>query len=108
MSITSSVRRKETGMHFLTFLVSSLPVPAIAGVGLLLSRWRQSADNVFSFEANDTTTDSISLTIEVYVQGEGTLVESRVCSGMCQLPKQPHKGYYKQRTILLIIQLNKS
>jgi hypothetical protein len=92
MSITSSVRRKETGMHFLTFLVSSLPVPAIAGVGLLLPRWRQSADNVFSFEANDTTTDSIPLTIEVYIQGEGTLVESHVCSGDVSVAKTTAQG----------------
>jgi hypothetical protein len=90
MSITSSVRR--IGRHFLTFLVSSLPVPAIAGVGLLLSRWRQSADNMFSFEANDPTTNSISLTIEVYIQGEGTLVESRVRSADVSIAKTTAQG----------------
>jgi hypothetical protein len=90
MSITSSVRRIDR--HFFTFLVSSLPVPMIAGVGLLLSRWRQSAENMFSFEANDPTTDSIPLTIEVYIQGEGTLVESRVRSGDVSVAKTTAQG----------------
>jgi hypothetical protein len=48
---------------------------------LLLSLVETSADNVLRVEANDPTTDSIPLTIEVYIQGERTQVESRVRSG---------------------------
>jgi hypothetical protein len=50
---------------------------------LLLSLVETHADNVFRVEANDPTTDSIPLTIEVYIQGERTQVESRVRSGGC-------------------------
>jgi hypothetical protein len=76
---------------------------------LLLSLVETSADNVFRVEVNDPTTEPIPLTIEVYIQGERTQVESRVRSGGCVgWTKQPHKRYYKRRIILLIIQLNKS
>jgi hypothetical protein len=76
------------------------------GISSPVSTW---PSYMFRVEANDPTTDSIPLTIEVYIQGERTQVESRVrLGGMCRLPKQPHKRYYKRRIILLIIQLNKS
>jgi hypothetical protein len=52
----------------------------------LLSLVETSADNMFRV-ANDPTTDSIPLTIEVYIQGEGTLVESRVRSGDVSVAK---------------------
>jgi hypothetical protein len=42
---------------------------------------------VFRVEANDPTTDSIPLTIEVYIQGERTQVESRVRSGDVSVAK---------------------
>jgi hypothetical protein len=42
---------------------------------------------LFRVEANDPTTDSIPLTIEICIQGEGTLVESRIRSGDMSVAK---------------------